>query len=66
MFLDASLYGSVWKSFTLRISSYSVSYIQTGLTQRALALKIKTRGQFHEIFEAPQMVLQKHCFHTSL
>jgi hypothetical protein len=41
-------------------------YIQTGPTSRALDLKnFETGGQFHEIFEAPQMLLQKQLFYTS-
>jgi hypothetical protein len=40
--------------------------IQTGLAPRALALKkIDTRDQLHEIHEASQGVLQKHCFDTT-
>jgi hypothetical protein len=43
------------------------SSIQTGPTSQAIVLKnFETGGQFHEIFEAPQMVLQKQLFYTSL
>jgi hypothetical protein len=39
------------------------SSIQTDQTSRALDLKkFEIGGQFHKIFEAPQMVLQKQLF----
>ena len=62
--------GKVVEGFTKKKSGFVPAYcIQTDLALRVplpLKKKIKTTGHLNEIHEAPQVVLHKHRFHTSL